>query len=125
MKVCIKCRLELPASNYYRNSNYRDGIESKCKACKKATRQKNEYTCSVVQQEILEVDGLKANPDNAPSLLARYTAEYDVLTAQASNLSKAIAQARDKIKWIEKYIKRADESNVCLECNTSPCNCLD
>lgn len=40
MKRCYKCGLELPYSSYWKCKTQADGLQSACKACKKAARKK-------------------------------------------------------------------------------------
>lgn len=65
-KVCSKCGVKQPSSNFNRNMSSIDGLSCNCKQCKKVYRQKNRdvlleksraYNKKVAESEKIKVDG--------------------------------------------------------------------
>jgi len=64
-KVCSKCGRSLPLSEFYKNKNYKDGLRSHCKNCRKEYQKEYRKTHKEQQKEY------KKEYDKAPS--GRYT----------------------------------------------------
>ena len=41
MKICTKCGIEKPLSEYYKNSSQKSGLQSKCKPCHEKVKMKS------------------------------------------------------------------------------------
>lgn len=66
-KVCSKCGRELPRSEFYRNANTKDGLQSCCKDCsnKMATESHRRKTAKVKAQ-LEKLEKLEAKPVEQP-----------------------------------------------------------
>lgn len=88
MKICSKCCQELPNENFGKNFSSKDGLQYKCKQCRKKEYQNN---------RILILEKMKTRYHNSPDVRARRT-EYN-----RRRRIDDIENVRNKDK--ERYIK--------------------
>lgn len=93
MKVCFKCLVEKPLSEYYKHSKMRDGFLNKCKDCTKSDSTKNRNDNLEYYRQY---DKDRANnPD-------RVAAREDYSRSEAGRVSRRKA----KSKWEESNPKK-------------------
>ena len=60
-KVCSKCGRELPKSEFYRNSNTKDGLQSCCRACSnKQSTESHRRKANKVKEQLKKLDAMEA-----------------------------------------------------------------
>jgi len=103
LKICFKCGLEKPRTEFYRHSEMGDGLLGKCKECTKQDVQKN-YTARRVQY--LEYERGRA------TLPHRVAARAEYAKTEAGKKSHRKSLLLSDRKWPEKRIGRYATGNA-------------
>lgn len=125
MKTCKLCNIELDESNFHRNNNSKDKLDSRCKPCCKAY--KKEYRINNIQEYKKRRNDAYLKIKNDPSFKskkAKYDKEYGIKNKdKIYNRLKAwrnkTKSTRNKVANTWQKNKRKTDINYKLRCYVS------
>jgi len=107
MKICKKCNKKLPLTDFYANTEYKDGYIGICKSCH-SFEAKKRYS---VNKEIIKEKSKKWYKKNRESALERIKSSYDYEKKREYDIvykKKLEVIIRNMYLWIGYRIKKDD-----------------